>query len=163
MPDSSAATVLAHPPRGPRAAGGIAEFAPACAILRRHLKGQKLKFTPERAQILEVVLNQDHLFEAEQLADEVKAAGGGASRATVYRTLGHLADAGIVRQVHLDRQKGYFELLAGREPSDYIVDADSGEVTAFRDDRLQQLCKAIAAEHGYDVMSHQFQIVARRL
>ena len=38
-----------------------------CAIFRRYLHGKKLKFTPERAMILDAVLRKTGLFEAERL------------------------------------------------------------------------------------------------
>ena len=41
---------------------------PLCAIFRRFLKRQGLKFTAERALILDAVLSQEGVFEAEELA-----------------------------------------------------------------------------------------------
>src|SRR5665213_4205525 len=62
-------------------------YEPVCAIFRRYLHGEKLKFTPERAMILDAVLRKTALFEAEQLAVDLKQLAHRVSRATVYRTL----------------------------------------------------------------------------
>src|SRR5436189_101566 len=78
-------------------------YEPICAIFRRYLHGQKLKFTPERAMMLDAVLQKTGLFEAEQLVADLKELGRRVSRATVYRTLSHLQDAGILRQVFSTR------------------------------------------------------------
>src|SRR5436853_192636 len=74
-------------------------YEPVCAIFRRYLHGQKLKFTPERAMILDAVLRKTSLFDADQLDEDLKMLGHRASRATMYRTLAHLQDAGIIKQV----------------------------------------------------------------
>ena len=47
-------------------------YEPVCAVFRRYLHGEKLKFTPERAMILDAVLRKTGLFEAEQLAVDLR-------------------------------------------------------------------------------------------
>src|SRR3954449_1541662 len=74
-------------------------YEPVCAIFRRYLHGEKLKFTPERAMILDAVLRKTALFDAEQLVGDLTRLGHRVSRATAYRTLAHLQDAGILKQV----------------------------------------------------------------
>src|SRR5438552_7132530 len=92
----------------------ILPYEPVCAIFRRYLHGQKLKFTPERAMILDTVLRKTGLFEAEQIAGDLRKLGHHASRATTYRTLNHLQDAGIIKQVFFDNKQSYYEVVAGR-------------------------------------------------
>src|SRR5512132_2765858 len=84
-------------------------YEPVCAIFRRYLHGEKLKFTPERAMILDAVLRQKGLFEAERLVNDIKQIGHNVSRATAYRTLAHLQDAGILKQVFFDNRQSYYE------------------------------------------------------
>ena len=68
-------------------------YEPVCAIFRRYLHGQQLKFTPERAMILDAVLRKEGLFGADELVTDLKCLGHRVSRATAYRTLSHLQDA----------------------------------------------------------------------
>ena len=70
-------------------------MAPLCAIFRRHLKEQNLKYTPERADILNAIIERDEIFEAETLMHEMRSQGDRVSKATVYRTLKLLQEAGI--------------------------------------------------------------------
>src|SRR5438270_410208 len=72
-------------------------YEPVCAVFRRYLHKTKLKFTPERAMILDAVLRKEGLFEPEGLIEHLKSLGHRVSRATVYRTLSHLQDAGILK------------------------------------------------------------------
>src|ERR1700734_335633 len=102
-------------------------YEPVCAIFRRYLHGQKLKFTPERAMILDAVLRKTALFEAEQLAKDLRQLAHRVSRATVYRTLNHLQDAGILKQVFFDNKQSYYEVIAGRQPYDYLICVATGQ------------------------------------
>lgn len=136
----------------------VAPYEPLCAIFRRYLHKAKLKFTPERAMILEAVLARSGLFAAESLADDLRKAGHRASRATVYRTLTHLQDAGILKQVFFDNKQGLFEVVAGRQANDYLICVATGQVIEFSSQRLRQLRDEICREHGFEPVSHQLHI-----
>ncbi len=135
-------------------------YEPVCAIFRRYLHSQKqkLKFTPERAMILDAVLRKEALFEAEGLASDLKALGHRVSRATVYRTLTHLQDAGILRQVFFDNKQSYYQVIAGRQTYDYLICVDTGKVVEFSSEKLKTLRDEICREHGFEPLSHQFHI-----
>src|SRR5437870_2697802 len=133
-------------------------YEPVCAVFRRYLHGQKLKFTPERAMMLDAVLRKNGLFEAEQLAADLKQLGHRVSRATVYRTLSHLQDAGILRQVFFDNKQSHYEVVAGRQPYDYLICVETGRVIEFSSDRLKALRDEICREHGFQPLSHQFHV-----
>ncbi len=47
-------------------------YEPVCAIFRRYLHTEKLKFTPERAMMLDLVLRREGLFHPEQLVYDLK-------------------------------------------------------------------------------------------
>jgi Fur family ferric uptake transcriptional regulator len=136
----------------------VLPYEPVCAIFRKYLHDQQLKFTPERAMILDAVLRKEGLFEPEQLADDLKKLGHSVSRATVYRTLGHLLDAGILKQVFFDNKQSYYEVIAGRQGHDYLICVATGKVIEFNSEKLQQLRDEICRQHGFNPLSHRFQI-----
>jgi Fur family transcriptional regulator, ferric uptake regulator len=135
-----------------------APYEPVCAIFRRYLHGEKLKFTPERAMILDAVLRKSGLFEAEKLIEDLKKLGHGASRATLYRTLSHLQDAGILKQVFFDNKQSYYEVIAGRRAYDYLICVETGKVVEFSSEKLRKLRNEIARTHGFEPLSHQFNV-----
>src|SRR5206468_7149153 len=94
---SAGAHILPNLPKVRADALEALPYEPVCAIFRRYLHTEKLKFTPERAMILDAVLRKEGLFEPEQVIDGLKKLGHRVSRATVYRTLSHLQDAGILK------------------------------------------------------------------
>jgi Fur family ferric uptake transcriptional regulator len=133
-------------------------YEPVCAVFRRYLHGQKLKFTPERAMMLDEVLRKTGLFDAEGVVEDFRQLGHRVSRATVYRTLAHLQDAGICRQVFFDNKQSYYEVIAGGRQSDYLICVESGRVIEFNSDKLRQLRDEICKQHGFEPLSHQFHI-----
>ncbi len=137
----------------------VLPYEPVCALFRRYLHEQKLKFTPERALILDAALRKQGLFEPEQLVADLKNAGHQASRATVYRTLNHLQDAGILKQVFFDNKQSYFEVIAGRQVHDYLICVATGRVIEFHSEKLKHLRDEICRQHGFEPLSHRFQIL----
>lgn len=161
---TSAVATLDHLPKLP--AGDKPpppKFAPACATFRSFLRGKGLKFTPERAAVLDVVLGQPALFDAENVADAIKEQGHRGSRATVYRTLGHLQEAGLIRQVVFGDGHGFYELVpAGGGGHDYLVDIDTGEIIPFRSETLENARDEVCRELGVEPVRHQFHVFVRR-
>jgi Fur family ferric uptake transcriptional regulator len=140
--------------------GEALPYEPVCAVFRRYLHGQRLKFTPERAMILDAVLRQNGLFEADQLVRDLEQLGHQVSRATAYRTLTHLQDAGILKQVFFDSKRSYYEVIAGRQTYDYLICVATGRVIEFNSEKIRRLCEEICREHGFEPLSHQLQIYA---
>ena len=134
--------------------------APLCSIFRRYLKHHGLKFTAERAEVLGVVLKKDTLFDVDQLVHEMEAAYGKSSKATIYRTLKHLVEAGIIREVHLDGRQAHYQIVYGRKITDHLVDISNDQVVEFHCPELVELRERIAAEHGLKSIDHRFIIYA---
>src|SRR5437016_12150145 len=155
---TSAPHILPSIPRMSASQRQSAPYEPVCAIFRRYLHEQKLKFTPERAMMLDAVLRKEGLFEPEQLVNDLKKLGHRVSRATVYRTLAHLQDAGILKQVFFDNVQSYYEVIAGRQTHDYLICMATGKVIEFNSEKLKALRDEICRQHGYDPLSHRFQI-----
>ncbi|MEX0744135.1 MAG: transcriptional repressor [Phycisphaeraceae bacterium] len=134
-------------------------MAPLCAIFRRFLKRKGLKFTTERAMILDAVLDKHGVFEADALLEEMREAGHRVSRATIYRTLKHLLEAGIITQVLIDSRQGHYQLSFGREPKGHLVCVETNAIIEFPlTEELKQLRDRVCREHGYDPVSARFVV-----
>lgn len=134
---------------------------PLCAVFRRHLRAEGQKYTPERAHILDTIINIDGLFEAESLLESVRADGFSVSKATVYRTLKLLEDAGIIQPVPFQREQVHYHLVYGRRANTLIVDLDTGGVEAIEAPELLGLRDRLCRERGLKPEGHRFQIFAR--
>lgn len=133
-------------------------FQPLCAIFRRFLKRQGLKFTSERAQILDAVIDEPDVFEAEALFMKMRAEGHRVSKATIYRTLKHLVDSGIVSEVLIDSRQSHYRLSFGKEPKGHLVCVETNRIIEFDLPDLTTLRDRICREHGYEPVSMRFVI-----
>ncbi len=135
-------------------------FAPLCSVFRRFLKSHDLKYTQERADILDAIIGRDGAFEAEELLLDLRARQHDVSKATVYRTLRLLLDAGIITQSLFDSKQSHYELLYGREPRDCMVCMKTGRRVEFSNKELIVLRDRICRELGWSPVGHRFQIFA---
>ncbi len=148
------------PAPSPIAAPAFQAFAPLCAVFRRFLKSQDLKYTQERADVLDAIIARDDAFEAEELLLDLRTRGHEVSKATVYRTLRLLIDAGIITQSLFDAKQSQYELLYGKEPRDCMVCMKTGRRVEFRSRELIELRDRICRELGWQSVGHRFQIFA---
>ena len=133
-------------------------MAPLCSVFRRHLKSQNLKYTPERADILNAIIEHDGLFEADSLMNEMVQDGYHVSKATLYRTVKLLKEAGIIQEVNIDGKQSHYQLIYGRKPIDMLVCMRTGERIEFSSDAIAALRDKICKEHGWDPIAHRVVI-----
>lgn len=135
---------------------------PLCAIFRRYLKGEGLKFTTERAVLLDTALAREGVFEAEDLiADLVESHPEyRVSKATVYRTLKHLVAAGIIREVLLDPTRAHYQLAYGQPDVGHLIDTSTGDVTEFPTAKLERFVREVCKEHGLQPLAHRVVVYA---
>lgn len=135
---------------------------PLCAVFRRTLKAEGLKYTPERAHILDAIVRLDGLFEADGLLDSLKAGGRRVSKATVYRTIRLLQDAGIIQRVLFEEDQAHYQLVYGRRPQDLIIHMDTRRVETIDAPEIVALRDRLCRERGLEPQGHRFQIFAVR-
>ncbi|MEL7482943.1 MAG: transcriptional repressor [Planctomycetota bacterium] len=135
---------------------------PLCAVFRRHLKAENQKYTPERARVLDAVIRMEGLFDADELVADLQAADFRVSKATVYRTVKLMQDAGIVQRVLAGGGQPRYQLVYGSNPSDLIVRVDNDESIPIDVPELIELRDRICAELGLMASGHNFQIFATK-
>ena len=135
-------------------------MAPLCSVFRRYLRSQDLKYTPERADILDAIIAEDGLFEAETLMDSMRLSGYTVSKATLYRTVKLLREAGIIQEVMIDGKQSHYQLIYGRNPIDAIVCMRTGKRIEFSSSELVGWRDAICKEHCWDPVGHRVVIYA---
>ena len=135
-------------------------MAPLCSVFRRFLRSKKLKYTPERAEVLDAIIARDDVFEVEELLLEMQRGGLNVSKATVYRTINLLVDAGIITQALFDSKQAHYRLIYGQEPRDHMLCMRTGKLIEFSNPELVQLRNRICQELGWEPVGHRFQIYA---
>ncbi len=164
QPGSSQAPPAALPsataPRLMSSAGPMPVMAPLCSVFRRFLKSKDLKYTPERADILNAIIEIDDVFEAEELLLKMRGQGHDVSKATIYRTIHLLLEAGIITQALFDAKQAHYQLIYGKAPRDFMVCMKTGRLIEFVSPELVALRDRICRELGWQPVGHRFQIYA---
>lgn len=111
------------------------------------------RFTDQQRELVEHVFARHSHFDAEQLIDNLKAAGKQVSRATVYRTLSKLVDAGLLRRIELGART-VFDHDYGYPAHDHLVCERCKSMTEFESPELEALLAKVAAEHHFRPDGH---------
>ncbi len=123
-----------------------------------YLRREGLRFTEQRAAVLQEALSVEGHFDAEQLHDAFRGRRADVSLATVYRTLGLLRDAGLVKQVLQDDERAHYEAVYGHAHHDHLICIECGRVTEFVDERIEELQRSVCRRHGFQALDHRMGI-----
>jgi Fur family ferric uptake transcriptional regulator len=134
--------------------GAPAVLDEATERFRGFLRGQRLRLTPERLELLRVALGSPAHFDADELVARLRKRGHSVSRATTYRTLSLLEQCGILRKSLLGQGRHLYETALGRGHHDHIICARCGRIEEFYDEELEQLQERIALERGFRILDH---------
>lgn len=147
-----------------------------CAVFRRQLKSENLKYTPERARILDAAVAYPGPFQADELMARLRRGGGAGapggsgtaavggtrvSKATVYRTLKLLKDAGILQQILVDAEHAHYVLAFGRGSVGILARTDTHEVRELDLPELDALRDRLCRDRGLKPEGHRFIVYAR--
>jgi len=146
--DTNAASASARPQ----------DFEEALSRYKEYLRKKHLLFTRERISILEAAMARHDHFSVEELHDSLKASGKKVSRATLYRNLDHLRDAGILAEVDLGNRHVQYEHVLGHEPHCHLICEESGEIVEDFSAELQGVIDLIAKKHGFSIRTFKLQI-----
>lgn len=124
----------------------------------RRLRGQGLRWTPQRALIVRAALRATDHFTADELLAVCRQQDRSVSRATVYRTLALLSEAGVVEGLDTGDGGRRFEPVLGQEHHDHMVCTGCGAILEFRDDALEARQEAAARKHGFQISSHSLKL-----
>lgn len=94
--------------------------------LGRRLEAHGILPTAQRLEIARVLLAEPQHVSADQLLAKVLAAGGRVSKATVYNTLRLFSEKGLVREVHVDPERVFYDSTTA--PHHHLFNLDTGEL-----------------------------------
>lgn len=122
----------------------------ATALLRG--AGQRVT-RPRVAVLARVIAAGSAHVSADALLEEVTTRAADVHRATVYRTLESLTEAGVLRHVHLDRGLRAYHLasVAGPAPHLHAQCASCGRVVDLPPDVLGDAAERIRAATGFEL------------
>ena len=125
----------------------------------RFLHRKDLRLTEARAAIVEAALARQGHYPIEELIADLKRRGNRGSKATVYRTLPLLAEAGILQPAVLAGESRSYETTFGREHHDHLLCGHCGKVVEFEFEAFEILQREVATKYGYRLDSHHHELI----
>jgi Fur family ferric uptake transcriptional regulator len=95
----------------------------------------------------------------EALVEDLHRRGIRGSKATAYRTLPLLTEAGILQEAVVTGDSRSYEAAMGARHHDHLVCRGCGRVVEFRDEAIEVLQREVAARHGFSLEGHHLQLV----
>lgn len=127
-------------------------------IVEVHLRKNGFRWTNQRSLIVRMALATHDHFTADQLLERCQRADPRVSRATVYRTLTVLEEAGFVEGLDTGDGGRRFEHVLGHEHHDHMVCQACGRIIEFRDDELERRQEAAARRLGFRIARHSLRL-----
>lgn len=125
----------------------------------RFLAGKSLRYTAERQAVVGAVFEKHRHFEADDLLVWARAHHPRVSRATIYRTLELLVNAGLVRQMTFgDKSAQHYEQVLGIPHHDHLICLSCGRVQEVFSADLEREQDALCERHGFEVHHHNLEV-----
>ena len=123
------------------------------------LRSRGLRATAERRLLIREIFAQHGHIDADSLVDAVRARGLSLSRATVYRNLELLVEAGLAHKVRLHGRRFLYEHVHAGQRHDHLACRCCGRLVEFVSPGITALLGEICRSHGFEAKSNQLQIL----
>ncbi|HKB40723.1 MAG TPA: transcriptional repressor [Gemmataceae bacterium] len=115
------------------------------------------RYTQQQRDMVRYIFSKHNHFEADRLFEEMRQTGLNVSRATVYRTLSKLVDAGLLRCLETSPKKKY-EHEYGYPQHEHMQCQLCGKMIEFQDPRMETILRDVARSHSFQPTGHTFII-----
>ena len=112
----------------------------------------------KRDAIVNIFLQQDGHLSADDLVEVVRREGGKTSRATVYRTLQWMVEAGIARKVDFGEGRFRFEHSYRHPRHFHLICKSCNQSSEFLSSDIEGLIEEIAGARGFEASKSVVQI-----
>ncbi|MGH9277429.1 MAG: Fur family transcriptional regulator [Acidimicrobiales bacterium] len=117
------------------------------------------RITAGRRAVVEALVGAEGHVSADDLAELVRRSQPGVHRATVYRTLEALEDAGLVEHVHLGHGRSVYHLAD--DLHQHLVCEACGAVEEAPAELLAGVARRLQRERGFVMRPYHFAVLGR--
>lgn len=101
--------------------------------LAEYLDSKRLRRTPERFAILEVVFSHNDHFGIEALYDEMEERSYHVSRSTIYNTIELFIECGLVRKHQFGSNQAVYEKVISSGNHHHLICTECGKIKEVKD------------------------------
>jgi Fur family ferric uptake transcriptional regulator len=115
------------------------------------------RYTGQQRDMVKFIFSRHNHFDADQLIDEMKQGGLPVSRATVYRTLNKLVDAGLLRRLEVGPRM-FYEHDYGYPQHEHLFCENCHKMIEFQNPAIESLIEEVCRENNFLSAGHTFII-----
>lgn len=134
-----------------------------CALLmmdlfRAYLHQRRLPLTQQREVIAMALFESDRHLSVDDLAELLRRRGEHVGKATIYRTLSLMVEAGLARELDFGEGFKRYEHQAGEARHDHLICSECGSVERFVGPELDDILAEMAEKAGFAVQSRRLKL-----
>ncbi|MFK7821397.1 MAG: Fur family transcriptional regulator [Planctomycetaceae bacterium] len=128
---------------------------------REYLTTKGMRLTTEREAIVEAIFSHHEHFDREQMVERLTAQDTGGkrvSRATIFRTIASLEEAGLIRKVARANDRAVYEHAYGYPQHDHMICERCGSLTEFVSEEINAALEEVTLKHGFRMKAHRLEV-----
>lgn len=115
------------------------------------------RYTDQQRDMVRFIFAQHNHFDADQLIDDMKRSAFRVSRATVYRTLSKLVDAGLLRRLDVGSHT-FYEHDYGYPQHEHMFCDHCHKMLEFQNPEIQTVIRDVCRDNNFQSHGHTFII-----
>ncbi|MFC1743852.1 Fur family transcriptional regulator [Candidatus Riflebacteria bacterium] len=130
---------------------------------RAYLNDKKLRFTPQREEIIREIFKRDIHFDVDYLLKKINRgkSKGIVSKATIYRTLDILIELKFLKAAHLTKNKKVYEHILDHSHHDHLICMVCQKMIEFQQPEIEILQEKICKKYGFTMQDHCHEIYGK--
>ena len=129
------------------------------AILKQYINDNNMRYTPEREAIVSEIFSRHDHFNVEYLYQRLQKRHLNISRASVYRTIPILVDAGLINQVFQENGQTYYEHIYGHDHHSHLRCLKCGTIKEFTEPAMEAIPGRLARETGFIIDGYRMEVL----
>ena len=128
--------------------------------LKNVLKDKGMKYTEQRAIVLQILLNLDEHLNAEEFHDIIKKRypEQNIGIATIYRTLNFLEEVNLISSISFGKSGKKYESNSKDQHHDHLICTNCGKIVEFFDEEIEIRQEKIASKNDFIITNHTMQL-----
>jgi len=125
---------------------------------REFLATRGMRLTQERETIITEIFAAHEHFDVDEIVARLTRPGEKrVSRATVYRTVKSLEEAGLIRKVARSNDRDVYEHDYGYPQHDHLICSKCEKLIEFQNEAISEILEKVAMDLGFRLSGHRLE------